>query len=115
MASGNFHAVLGVPMAFGRGFVADDDRMTNACAVISYRYWTQRFASDPDVLGGTLYVNGNPTTLIGVTGREFFGISPGRPVDITISMFSQHGTTGSASPLLDDCALAFRRSEPKLL
>jgi predicted permease len=86
MASGNFHAVLGVPMALGRGFVADNDRMTNAYAVISYRYWTLRFANDPNVLGRTLYVNGNPTTLIGVTGREFFDITPGRPVDITISM-----------------------------
>jgi predicted permease len=85
IATGNFHAVLGVPMALGRGFVEESDH-TNAAAVISHRYWSSRFANDSGILGRTLYVNGNPVTVTGVTARDFHGITPGRPVDITVSM-----------------------------
>ena len=33
-------------------------RIMRRIAVISYNYWTRRFARDPDVLGKTLFVNG---------------------------------------------------------
>jgi putative ABC transport system permease protein len=87
-ASGNYHAVLGAPIALGRGFTAEDDRAINndPIAVISDTFWTQRFARDPQVIGRTLVVGGRPVTIVGVTAPGFEGMAPGRPVDITLPL-----------------------------
>ena len=52
--SGNYHGLLGVRMALGRGFTAEDDRAggTAAIAVIGDGYWTRRFARDPAFWAG---------------------------------------------------------------
>ena len=43
--SGNYHALVGAPMALGRGFTAEDDRApgSSPIAVISDSYWSRRF------------------------------------------------------------------------
>ncbi len=66
MVSGTFFSGLGVKLARGRGFTEQDETNHAAIAVISYNYWTRRFARNPDVLGKTLYVNGVPITIVGV-------------------------------------------------
>ncbi len=47
-------------------------------AVISYNYWTRRFARDPDVLGKTLYVNGSPHHNCGHCAQGFEGVEGGK-------------------------------------
>jgi hypothetical protein len=47
--------------------------------VISYNYWTRRFARDPAVLGKTLFVNGVPMTIVGVAAEGFEGVEAGGP------------------------------------
>jgi len=44
MVSGNLFSGLGVQMARGRGFNPDDETQHTQNAVISYAYWTRRFA-----------------------------------------------------------------------
>jgi MacB-like periplasmic core domain len=56
MVSGNFFSGLGVPLAWGRGFSEQDEKNREPIVVLSYGYWTSRFAHDPNVLGKTLYV-----------------------------------------------------------
>ena len=87
-ASGNYHAVIGVPLALGRGFTSEDDRAVNnsPIAVISDSFWTQRFARDPQVIGKTLLVGGHSVTIVGVTAPGFEGMAPGRPIDITLPL-----------------------------
>ena len=86
--SGNFHAVVGVPMALGRGFAAERDRDVGASmiAVVSDHYWARRFNRAPDVLGQTLVVNGHTVTIVGVTAPEFTGLQPGTRPDITLPL-----------------------------
>jgi len=60
--TGNFFEVTGTPLAMGRG-IQPDDRDT---AVVSWRFWRQRLAADPDVLGRKLVLDGRPFTVIGV-------------------------------------------------
>ena len=45
--------------------------------VLSYDFWTRRFARDPEVLGQTLYVKGVPLTIIGVSAAGFTGLQRG--------------------------------------
>src|SRR5580698_6386470 len=53
MVSGNFFSGLGAAFARGRGFTLEDEVAHAALAVLSYSYWTGRFARDPAVLGQT--------------------------------------------------------------
>jgi predicted permease len=88
---GNFFDVLGVRPAIGRLIGPPDDQIGSArvaVAVISWSYWQSHFNLDPAVLGKSLVVNDVPTTIIGVTPREFFGLQLGMdpPLWLPVSM-----------------------------
>ena len=51
-------------------------------AVISYEYWTRRFARSPSVIGKTITLNEVPVTIIGVNPEYFTGIEPGANFEI---------------------------------
>src|SRR5204862_5557298 len=75
---GNFFDVLGVAMAQGRRFAADEDRVGDprAVAVLSYDGWRGVFGGDPGVVGRTIRVNDVPFTVVGVAAREFGSAEP---------------------------------------
>jgi len=81
--TGNYHAVLGLDAILGRTLSEQDH---DAVAVISYRYWQQRFGGDRSVLGRQLMIQDRSFTIVGVTPREFFGTQPGRYVDVTVPL-----------------------------
>jgi predicted permease len=87
-ATGNYHALIGVPIALGRGFASEDDRDLGSApiAVISDGYWTRQFGRDPNAVGATLMVGGQPVTIVGVTAPGFEGMAPGRLVDVTLPL-----------------------------
>jgi predicted permease len=74
VVSGNFFSGLGVQMARGRGFMPEDETSHAAMAVLSYDFWTRRFSRDPGVIGQTMYVNGVPISIIGVSAPGFTGL-----------------------------------------
>ncbi len=84
--SGNFFSGLGARIDRGRGFSMDDEKGHAPIAVISYDYWTRRFARDPEVLGHTLYVRGVPLTIVGISARGFKGIEPATSTDFWIPL-----------------------------
>src|ERR1700730_9282982 len=51
MVSGNFFSGLGVPAALGQLFTPQDESQHIQVAVLSYNFWTRRFARDPSALG----------------------------------------------------------------
>jgi hypothetical protein len=46
--------------------------------------WQSRFAADSSVLGKEILINGSTLTIIGVTPKEFEGVSPGYPNELWI-------------------------------
>jgi predicted permease len=84
MVSGNFFSGLGVRLARGRGFTLEDESQHSQTAVLSYGYWTRRFARNPGVIGQTLYIKGVPFTIVGVAPREFGGVGQGEPTDVWV-------------------------------
>jgi predicted permease len=86
MVSANFFSGLGVSMARGRGFLAQEETDHAPVLVLSYRYWTRRFARDPNVLGMTINVKGVPFTVIGVSAEGFEGTEPGHSMDLWIPL-----------------------------
>ena len=81
MVSGNFFSMLGVGPAAGRVFNSQDDDQVyegHPVVVISYDYWTRRFANDPAAVGKKILVNNYPMTIVGVSAAGFAGIDPAR-------------------------------------
>src|SRR5215475_9986424 len=70
--SADYFKLMGAPIIRGRGFSREEDLPNGGkVALISYKLWTQRFASDPNVLGATISLSGEPYTIIGVVGSSF--------------------------------------------
>jgi predicted permease len=99
MVSGTFFSGLGVNLARGRGFSEEDEANHAAIGVISYNYWTRRFARNPDVLGTTLYVNGVPITIVGVAAQGFEGVEGGGSTDFWLPLQSRPELNAWGSPL----------------
>jgi predicted permease len=89
MVSGTFFSGLGIKVVRGHGFTAEDEASHAPIAVISYNYWTRRFASDPNILGKTLYVNGIAVTVVGVAAEGFEGLEAGSSTDFWIPLQSR--------------------------
>jgi predicted permease len=81
MVSGNFFSGLGVPPAAGRLLAMTDENQNSAAVVLSYDYWTRRFARNPGVLGQTFAIKGIPFTVAGVAAQGFQGLQPGESTD----------------------------------
>jgi putative ABC transport system permease protein len=86
LVSGDYFTALGVRAALGRTLSPGDERTQAPVAVLSHRFWTRGFSSDPGVLGQTVRVNGLPVTIVGVTAPEFGGVVVGSPTDITVPL-----------------------------
>ena len=66
-----FHA-LGVSPAFGRTFLPAEDQPGGAnVVVISDTFWHSHFNGDPAVLGRSMSLDGNSTTIVGVLPPTF--------------------------------------------
>jgi predicted permease len=72
--SGNYFATFGINAYAGRLLTGADDRPgAPEVAVMSYRLWQQKFASDPSVIGGVFTINNKPFTVVGIAPPGFFG------------------------------------------
>ena len=91
--SGNYFAVLGVNAFAGRVITPEDDTAKGSAAepvaVLSYLFWKRRFGADPSVIGRTVFLEGVPFTIVGVTPPEFFGVETGRSPSIRIPMATE--------------------------
>jgi predicted permease len=74
VVSSNYFRTLEVPLAQGRGFLADEERPGSAIPVViaSYPYW-EKTGFDPQLVGKTIRVNERPFTVVGVTPNRFTG------------------------------------------
>ncbi|PYU87697.1 MAG: hypothetical protein DMG08_27470 [Acidobacteria bacterium] len=87
MVSGNFFTMLGVKAAAGRVFNSqEDDRLYQGhpVVVLSYDYWSTRFAGDPSVIGKKILVNNYPMTIVGVSAAGFAGLDPAQSPQIRV-------------------------------
>ncbi|HXT14073.1 MAG TPA: ABC transporter permease [Gemmatimonadaceae bacterium] len=68
----NTFDVLGVRPMLGRNFRAGEDTPSgDKVAIIAYNTWHDRFASDPNIVGKNVRVNGVPYTIVGVMPEGF--------------------------------------------
>ena len=99
-ASGRLFDVLGVPASRGRMLTSADDTIgAPAAAVISHRFWQQRFAGAGDVIGRALTLDRVPFTVVGVMPAGFFGPDVGRAADVMIPFGAEPLLRGRGSSL----------------
>ncbi len=84
----DFLDVLGVDLVLGRSFTEVEGAWGGPGAVIlTHGFWWRRFAGDPQVMGRTLELNGEPRTVVGVLPPTFDFSSifaPGVPADFLV-------------------------------
>jgi predicted permease len=88
LVSGNYFQVLGVNAALGRLFTPADNQQEGGhpVAVLSYHFWRNRFAGDPNVVGRQIKLNDYPITIVGVSAETFDGIDPAFSPDVRVPM-----------------------------
>ncbi len=84
--SDGFFRVLGVAPILGRDFATGEDLLSAPRTVmLSYSAWQKRYASDPNVIGKSVTLDGNPTVIIGVLPREFHFV-PVEPAEFWLTL-----------------------------
>jgi predicted permease len=88
-----FFTLLGVPVAFGRTFTADD--IGRPVAIVSHAFWEGTLDADPDVIGRNITLGKQPHTVVGVLPERFsFGGEPApvwRPLNVTPQQAAGNG------------------------
>jgi putative ABC transport system permease protein len=101
LVSGDFFKTLGIGPHVGRLLTRDDDvrggGRDGAVAVISDRFWAERFGRTQQALGSTLSIEGVPFTIVGVTPPEFLGIEVGQAFDVAIPLATDALVSGARS------------------
>ena len=99
--TGNYFSTLGVNAFGGRVLTAADDSPAAPPAVVmSYHTWQTNYGGDPSIVGATLFVEGRPFTVAGVTPPGFFGETlRGDPPDLFIPLQQEPLISGDGSIL----------------
>ena len=73
--SANYFSTFGVSLARGPGFdpAIDDAPSAEPRVVLSDDFWRSRVASDPDIVGKSVTIDGVPHTVVGITPDDFRG------------------------------------------
>src|SRR5262245_33031771 len=84
--SANYFDVLRVQPALGRGFTAEEDRVPgrDAVVVLAHETWTERFGADPNIIGRTIRLSGQPFTVVGVAPETFTGTAMFAPASFYV-------------------------------
>lgn len=101
IVSGNYYSALGVPAVLGRTITdADDNAGATPVVVLSHRFWTNRFNSDPSAVGKQVNINNVAFTIAGVTPPGFAGTSQvGSSQDVSLPLAWEPQVNGEASNL----------------
>jgi len=99
--TGTCYQMMGLRPFLGRLLEARDAPLQGASprvVVISYRFWQNDLAGDPDVVGKTLTVHTLPLTIIGVTPAGVGGFDADEAPDVIVSLGLQAELIGGQSP-----------------
>ena len=94
LVSAELFSVLGADAAIGRTFHAGEDLAGQSNFVIlSQSLWQRRFASDPNIIGHSINLEGVARQIVGVMPRDFRFPSPQSDVWIPLDMDSRNTST----------------------
>jgi putative ABC transport system permease protein len=74
--------VLKVPPLLGRGFLPSEEAPGARVVVLSHDTWQAHFGSDPGIVGRSIIIDDEPTTVVGVAQKGFTYPIRSQPVQI---------------------------------
>jgi putative ABC transport system permease protein len=90
--------VLGVQPRLGRAFTVEEEPLgKDKVVVISDGLWRRRFGADPNLVGKTIRINGEPRTLLGVMPPGFYFTGAQNGVWVPIAFNEEDQGRGSQS------------------
>lgn len=91
LVTGDYFETLGVRAQLGRTLQPSDDIHPgqHPVAVISDTLWRQSYSADPAIVGRTIFVNGQPLTIVGVAAAAFNGTVVSMGVDVFAPIMMQ--------------------------
>ena len=98
--SGTYFDVLGPRPSLGRMLTESDERERTPTVVLSHGFWRRQYGGDRRALGHTLFLNGLPFTVVGVTAPRFAGTYVGVVPDVFVPVTLQPVLSGEN--VLDD-------------
>jgi predicted permease len=86
----NYFETLGVQFAKGRPFTRDENSLSSPglAVILSFRVWQEQFHGVEDVVGRSVFVNGYPATIVGVTAGKFQGAVLGDVADLWVPLLA---------------------------
>src|SRR5205823_4843825 len=73
----DYFRLFGAPMLLGRTFTAEEDLPNGGrLIVLSSGLWKRRYGADPNIVGKTIELSGEPYTILGVVSPEFYTDPP---------------------------------------
>jgi predicted permease len=69
--SANLFSTLGVAPVLGRAFTEEEEQPGHRVVILSHELWVSDFASAPNVLGQTVKISDEPSTIVGVMPAGF--------------------------------------------
>ena len=70
--SESYFRVFGAPVMLGRTFTPQEDSPNGGkVVVLSYGLWQRKFGGNPNIIGQSLPLGGEPYTIVGVLARDF--------------------------------------------
>jgi putative ABC transport system permease protein len=79
--SRDFFEILGLQPEIGRHFTADEDQPGNHVIILSHAAWMAQFGGDRGVIGQTVTIDGEATTVVGVLPEKFSNLFLWGPAD----------------------------------
>lgn len=91
LVTGNYFEALGVRPQLGRVLGPSDDVAPgqHPVAVISDAIWRKSFGASPSIIGQTIFLNGQPLTVVGVAPPEFNGTVVSMAMDVFAPIMMQ--------------------------
>jgi predicted permease len=92
--SQDYFRLFGAPLLQGRTFSAEEDAPKGPhVTVLSEGLWRRRFGADPNIIGKTIPLGGEPHVVIGIVSSSF---NTDTPVDIWLPLQADPNSTNTA-------------------
>jgi putative ABC transport system permease protein len=99
-----FFSVLKAEPRIGRTFIPQEDTPGNGRVIIlSQGLFERRFGSDPNIIGSSITINGNPYTVVGVMPKDFVTPKPDdrRPPEVWAPLAADYSKANRRADFLN--------------
>ena len=107
--TGNFFSGLQVAPLLGRVFEPGEGEHSGgeSVVVLGYQFWQRRFGGDPNVVGMSVRLDGQPARIIGIAPQGFHGLYHGADIEGYAPLGALRGRAAQTGRLFTDRTIRF--------